>query len=300
MTDEDKAGSVDTNGRLGTGEERRAQKRPRRLLKSPLAPLLGLVWLVISIYPVYYMLITSLRSQSDFLDASPLLPPLDPTLENYTSVLSSGFGLFFMNSLTVTLMSVVLIVIVSFLAAYVIARIRSRVVYFTFNIFLLGLAIPLQAAIIPIYILIIQMGLYDTLLALVFPQVAFGIPLTVLILVNFIRDIPNDLYDSMLIEGATHARILRSLVLPLSRPALITVAIYNTLQVWNNFLFPLILTQSSNIRVLPLALREFQGQYGINVPGLMAAVFLSSLPIIFLYVVARRQLIGGLTAGFGK
>jgi raffinose/stachyose/melibiose transport system permease protein len=285
--------------RLGTGEAGTG-KRTRRLPAPSLAPLLGLIWLVIALYPVYYMFITTLRSRSEFLEASPWLPPLSPTLENYISVLTSGFGRYFINSVVVTLLTVSLIVFVSFLAAYVISRVRNRAVYLTFNLFLLGLAIPLQAAIVPIYILIIQMGLYDTLLALVFPQVAFGIPLTILILVNFIRDIPNELYDSMVIEGAGHFRLLRSLVLPLSRPALITVVIYNALQVWNNFLFPLVLTQSSNIRVLPLALREFQGQFGINVPGLMAAVFLSALPIIFLYIVARRQLLGGLTAGFGK
>ena len=285
--------------RFGTAEAGTG-KRTRRLPAPSLAALLGVVWLVIALYPVYYMFITTLRSRSEFLEASPWLPPLTPTLENYISVLRSGFGLYFINSVVVTLLTVTLIVFVSFLAAYVISRVRSRAVYFTFNLFLLGLAIPLQAAIVPIYILIIKMGLYDTLLALVFPQVAFGIPLTVLILVNFIRDIPNELYESMVIEGAGHSRLLRSLVLPLSRPALITVIIYNALQVWNNFLFPLVLTQSSNIRVLPLALREFQGQFGINVPGLMAAVFLSALPIIFLYIVARRQLIGGLTAGFGK
>jgi raffinose/stachyose/melibiose transport system permease protein len=285
--------------RLGTGEAGTG-KRTRRLPAPSLAPLLGLIWLVIALYPVYYMFITTLRSRSEFLEASPWLPPLSPTLENYISVLTSGFGRYFINSVVVTLLTVSLIVFVSFLAAYVISRVRSRAVYLTFNLFLLGLAIPLQAAIVPIYILIIQMGLYDTLLALVFPQVAFGIPLTILILVNFIRDIPNELYDSMVIEGAGHFRLLRSLVLPLSRPALITVVIYNAIQVWNNFLFPLVLTQSSNIRVLPLALREFQGQFGINVPGLMAAVFLSALPIIFLYIVARRQLLGGLTAGFGK
>jgi raffinose/stachyose/melibiose transport system permease protein len=285
--------------RLGTGEAGTG-KQTRRLPAPSLAALLGLVWLAIALYPVYYMFITTLRSRSEFLEASPWLPPLSPTLENYISVLTSGFGRYFINSVVVTLVTVALIVFVSFLAAYVISRVRSRAVYLTFNLFLLGLAIPLQAAIVPIYILIIQMGLYDTLLALIFPQVAFGIPLTILILVNFIRDIPNELYDSMVIEGAGHTRLLRSLVLPLSRPALITVVIYNALQVWNNFLFPLVLTQSSNIRVLPLALREFQGQFGINVPGLMAAVFLSALPIIFLYIVARRQLLGGLTAGFGK
>lgn len=261
---------------------------------------LGLFWLVVAFYPVFYMLSTSLRTEESFRTGNSFLPPLSPTLENYATVLRSGFGLYFLNTVFVVVVSVFLIVATSLLASYVIARVRSRVVQAVFNVFLLGLAIPLQAAIIPIYILMIRLNIYDTLLALVFPSVAFGIPLTVLVLVNFIRDIPRELYEAMVIEGATHYRILKDLVLPLSRPALVTVTIYNSLQVWNGFLFPLILTQSPNVRVLPLALWNFQGEYTINIPVVMAAVFLSSLPIIFLYVVARRQLLSGLTAGFGK
>ncbi|WP_273842017.1 carbohydrate ABC transporter permease [Rubrobacter calidifluminis] len=288
---------------VGQSTARREAAKParlRRMLPNPIPLVLGLVWFVIAFYPVYYMFITSLRTQAGFLSGSLWLPPSNPTIENYLGVIQNGIGLYFLNSAFVTVISVVLIVAVSLLAAYAIARIRSRVVQFTFRVFLLGLAIPLQAAIIPIYVLIVHIGLYDTLYGLIPPQVAFGIPLTVLILVNFIRDIPNELYDSMVLDGSGHFRILRSLVFPLSRPALITVVIYNALQVWNNFLFPLILTQSSNVQTLPLALQQFQGQYGVNVPGLMAAVFLSVLPIIVLYVVARRQLLGGLTAGFGK
>ncbi|WP_273887949.1 carbohydrate ABC transporter permease [Rubrobacter naiadicus] len=288
---------------IGQSTTRREAAKParlRRMLPNPIPLVLGLVWFVIAFYPVYYMFITSLRTQAGFLSGSLWLPPSNPTIENYLGVIQNGIGLYFLNSAFVTVISVVLIVAVSLLAAYAIARIRSRVVQFTFRVFLLGLAIPLQAAIIPIYVLIVHIGLYDTLYGLIPPQVAFGIPLTVLILVNFIRDIPNELYDSMVLDGSGHFRILRSLVFPLSRPALITVVIYNALQVWNNFLFPLILTQSSNVQTLPLALQQFQGQYGVNVPGLMAAVFLSVLPIIVLYVVARRQLLGGLTAGFGK
>jgi raffinose/stachyose/melibiose transport system permease protein len=265
-----------------------------------LLAVLGLVWLVVAFYPVYYMFTTSLRTPAGFLEGSLWLPPANPTLENYVSVVNNGIGLYFVNSAFVTVITVALIIFVSFLAAYAIARIRSRIVQGLFSVFLLGLAIPLQAAVIPIYVLITRIGLYDTLFALIPPQVAFGIPLTVLILVNFIRDIPSELYDSMVLDGGGHARLMWNLVLPLSRPALITVVIYNALQVWNNFLFPLILTQSQNVATLPLALQQFQGQYGVNVPGLMAAVFLSVLPIIVLYVVARRQLLGGLTAGFGK
>lgn len=288
---------------VGQSTARREAAKParlRRMLPNPIPLVLGLVWFVIAFYPVYYMFITSLRTQAGFLSGSLWLPPSNPTIENYLGVIQNGIGLYFLNSAFVTVISVVLIVAVSLLAAYAIARIRSRVVQFTFRMFLLGLAIPLQAAIIPIYVLIVRIGLYDTLYGLIPPQVAFGIPLTVLILVNFIRDIPNELYDSMVLDGSGHFRILWNLVFPLSRPALITVVIYNALQVWNNFLFPLILTQSSNVQTLPLALQQFQGQYGVNVPGLMAAVFLSVLPIIVLYVVARRQLLGGLTAGFGK
>ena len=281
----------------------KAMKKPTgggRKLTRGLPLLAGVCWLVIAAYPIYYMVISSFRTPAGFLSESPWVPEGASSLENYATVINGGIGLYFVNSLFVTGVSVALITVVSLLAAYAITRVRSRTVLWVFNAFLLGLAVPYQAAIIPIFVIINKMGLYDTLYGLIPPQVAFHIPLTVLILVNFIRDIPTELYDSMVLDGAGHFRLLQQLVLPLSRPALITVIIYNSVQVWNNFLFPLILTQSSNVRTIPLALREFQGEYGVNVPGIMAAVILSVLPIVVLYVVARRQLLGGLIAGFGK
>ena len=148
--------------------------------------------------------------------------------------------------------------------------------------------------------MITAMHLYDTLFALILPYVAFGIPLSVLVLVTYIRDIPNELHESMYLDGASHLRILRSLVLPLSRPALITVIIYESIQVWNGFLFPLVLTQSPSVRVLPLALWSFQGEFTTNVPAILSAVFLSATPIILLYIFGRRQLLAGLMAGFSK
>ncbi len=260
----------------------------------------GLIWLVIAFFPILYMFMTSLRPQTDFFTDVPWLPPTHPTLANYGTALQNDFGLYFANSVFVTVISVLLIIAVSLLAAYAISRIRNRFTRALFNLFLLGLAIPLQATIIPIYALITQMHLYDTLFALILPSVAFGIPLSVLVLVTYIRDIPNELHESMLLDGAGHFRILRSLVLPLSRPALITVIIYETIQIWNGFLFPLVLTQSPSVRVLPLALWNFQGQFTTNVPAILAAVFLSATPIILLYIFGRRQLLSGLMAGFSK
>ena len=160
--------------------------------------------------------------------------------------------------------------------------------------------LPLQATIIPIYYLITHAHLYDTLLAIILPSVAFAIPLSVVILANFLRDVPNELFESMRVDGAGDWRMLLSLVLPMTRPALITVAVYDGLNVWNGFLFPLILTQSSDQRVLPMSLWAFQGQFRVNIPAVLAAVVLSTLPVLALYILGRRQLVTGLTAGFGK
>ena len=263
-------------------------------------PVLGVIWLVIGFYPVLYILLSSLRTQAGFFSESPWLPPSHPTLDNYSYVWNNGFALYVVNSVFVTVISIVLILLVSLLAAYAITRIQGRFVQVVFSLFLLGLAVPLQATIIPLYAIISGMGLYDTLYALILPYVAFGIPLSVLILVTFIRDIPQSLFESMLLDGASHLQILRSLVIPLSRPAIITVTIYECIQVWNGFLFPLVLTQSPQVRVLPLALWSFQGEFTANIPAIMAAVFLSATPIILLYIIGRRQLLSGLIAGFSK
>ena len=164
----------------------------------------------------------------------------------------------------------------------------------------MGLAIPLQATVIPIYLIIIRLRLYDSLPALILPSIAFAIPLSVLVLSNFIRDVPKELFESMRLDGAGEMTTLWRLAFPLTRPAVVTVTIYNALTIWNGFLLPLILTQSPDKRTLPLALWTFQGQYSVNVPAVLASVVLTTLPILVLYVVGRRQLLSGLTAGFGK
>lgn len=267
---------------------------------NPIGALGGLVWLLIVVVPVYWVVVSSLRTREGFFDANPLAVPSDPTLENYRQVLDNGFVHYLWNSLVVTAGATLLTLAVSFLAANAIVRGTGRALRWTFSLFLLGLAIPLQATIIPVYYLIAKAHMYDTLAAVVLPSAAFAIPLTVIILVNFLRDIPDELYESMRADGAGHWRMLWHLALPLSRPALITVTIYDALNVWNGFLFPLILTQSPDKRVLPLFVWSFQGDFTINVPAILAAVVLSTLPILALYVVGRRQLISGLTAGFSK
>ena len=191
-------------------------------------------------------------------------------------------------------------VLISFMAAFAIVRGNSLFLTGVNGMFLMGLAIPLQATIIPVYLIIIRLKLYDSLSAIILPSIAFAIPLSVLVLANFIRDVPKELFESMRVDGASEWTTLWRLAFPLTRPALVTVSIYNGLAVWNGFLLPLILTQSPARRTLPLAVWTFQGQYGNNVPAILAAVVLTTLPILVLYAIGRRQLLSGLTAGFSK
>ena len=281
------------------------QLRPRRrslLGLNWLGGSAGWVWLVVVMVPIYWIVITSFKTQSNYFSTNPLAPPSEPTLDNYRLVIESDFVRYFMNSAIVTLGAVVPAVIVSFMAAYAIVRAGrgSRFLRSVNALFLMGLAIPLQATIIPVYLIIIRLQLYDTLLAIILPSIAFAVPLSVLVLSNFIRDVPKELFESMRMDGASEWGTLWHLAFPLTRPALVTVTIYNGLGIWNGFLLPLILTQSPGQRTLPLALWTFQGQYSINVPAVLASVVLTTLPILIMYVVGRRQLLSGLTAGFGK
>ena len=296
------ATTVDAGTRQAAeGQRRRSRGRGGRR-PNWLGGAAGWLWLLIVIVPIYWIVITSFKTQSNYFQTNPLAPPTEPTLDNYRMVIENDFIRYFVNSAIVTLGAVVPAVLVSFMAAYAIVRAAGdrRFLRWVNSLFLMGLAIPLQAAIIPVYLIVIRLHMYDTLLAIILPSIAFAIPLSVLVLANFIRDVPKELFDSMRVDGATEWATLRHLAFPLTRPALVTVSIYSGLFIWNGFLLPLILTQSPDQRTLPLALWTFQGQYSVNVPAVLASVVLTALPILALYVLGRRQLLSGLTAGFSK
>jgi raffinose/stachyose/melibiose transport system permease protein len=295
------ATTVGAGTRQAAGGQRRRSRGRGARRPNWLGGAAGWLWLLIVIVPIYWIVITSFKTQSNYFQTNPFAPPSEPTLDNYKLVIENDFIRYFVNSAIVTLGAVVPAVLVSFMAAYAIVRAGDdRILRSVNSLFLMGLAIPLQAAIIPVYLIVIRLHMYDTLLAIILPSIAFAIPLSVLVLSNFIRDVPRELFDSMRVDGASEWGTLRHLAFPLTRPALVTVSIYNGLVIWNGFLLPLILTQSPTQRTLPLALWTFQGQYSVNVPAVLASVVLTAIPILALYIVGRRQLLSGLTAGFSK
>jgi raffinose/stachyose/melibiose transport system permease protein len=282
---------------------RPASRRPGRGWsgRNWLAGLAGWFWLAVVLVPLYWIVITSFKAQSDYYQANAFAPPSNPTLANYRLVLENDFARYFLNSVVVAIGTTVPTVVLSLMAAYAIVRgAHSKWLKRMQSLFLMGLAIPLQAAVIPIYLVIIKLGLYDSLAAIVIPSIAFAIPLAVLVLTNFLRDVPRDLFESMRVDGATEWTMLWRLAFPLTRPALVTVSVYTGVTVWNGFLLPLILTQSPSERTMPLAVWSFQGQFQVNVPAVLASVVLSTVPMVVLYTLGRRQLVSGLSEGFSK
>ncbi|MGY0062011.1 carbohydrate ABC transporter permease [Streptomyces sp. LZ34] len=264
------------------------------------AGLASLLWLVIVGAPLYVLVATTFRTRDGYIDNGPLSLPTHPTLANYDRVLSSHFFTYLGNTLVVTAVCAAIVIVLSVTVGYAVVRSRSRVSRRAFQIFLLGLAIPSQAVIIPIYLVITKLQLYDTLLAVILPTAAFSLPVSVLILTGTMRDIDEELYESMALDGAGPTRVLLRLVVPMSRAGISTVGVYSALHAWNGFMFPLILTQSRSNRVLTLGLYDYVGEFRVDTPALLTAVVLSIVPIFVVYLFARRQLINGLMGVGGK
>jgi xylobiose transport system permease protein len=295
--------ALSTEERPATGEVGAAPpagSRRRRSASRPnwVAGVLTAMWLVIVGAPLYLMVSWSLQRQDQFTDNGPLAPPTHLTGFNFKDVLSHGFTTNLAVTAEVTIASVVIALVLALPAAFAIVRSNSWLASGAFRIFLLGLAIPAQAVIIPVYLIIIKLHLYDTLLAIILPTVAFGLPLAILVLAGSLRDVTSEMYEAMAMDGATPLRMFTSLVLPLSKSSITAVGIYTGLNAWNGFIFPLVLTQSPNRRPVALALWNFQTEHGLNTPGLMMAVLLSAVPPFVLYIFARRWLVAGL-AGVG-
>lgn len=260
----------------------------------------SLVWLFLVGLPLYVMIVATVQPQSAYAGNGPLSFPDHFTLDNYTSAFDSGFGRYFLNTLVVTVCVVGLVLLLVPPLAYAIVRSRSRITSQVFRLFLLGLAIPAQAVIVPMFYLISEAGLYDNLVGVILPTAAFCLPMSALILTGAMRDISSELFEAMVMDGATPRRMFFQLVLPLSRGGLSTIVVFSALQAWNGFLFPLVLTQSDTTKVITLGLYNFQTQHGINIPGLLAAVVLSMMPVLLVYLFARRALIQGLMGVGGK
>lgn len=266
-------------------------------MKKGAAGALALLWLAMAGLPFYFMVQSGFKRQFDLLTAPFWTLPKTWTFDNYRTVLGGAFFHSLLNSVLVVTISVTLILTAASMAAYAFARLDFRFNRTLFGVVVAGLTIPVHVTLIPVYLLTTRLGLYDTLWALIGPYVAFNLPLSIFVLTEFMRGIPRELEEAARLDGASAAGIFWRIVLPLSKPGLATVAIYNAVALWNEFVFAYVLTSSPANRTLPLAIWDYQGQYAANIPLVMAVLSLSTLPLILVYIVAQERVTGGMMAG---
>ncbi len=260
------------------------------------AAVLGTVWLIVVLAPFDYMIVSSLRTQTEYFTENPWIPT-SATLENVTAVFQIGLGSYVRNSVIVVLGGVVLTLAMALMFAQYTVKHRAKAGAAMFKVISVGLAVPINAIVVPLFIVVTHIDLYDNLLGLVLIMAASNLPLSVVILCTFVRDIPDELVDAMRMDGAGSWTILVRLVVPMSTGAIGLIAIFDGLAMWNNMLIPLLFTQDPKNALLPLALFKFEGAYGADVPAIMMAVLLSALPLIVLFLATRRyamQALGGI------
>lgn len=273
-------------------------KRLRQRLGNLAPHLILIAYAAIALFPVILIVMNSLKSRSAIF-SRPWLPPLPSTFDlvGYTTVLlRADFGRYFFNSLTVTIVTMALVLLTGAMAAYALSEYP-----FPGNAWLglylsLGIMIPIRLGTVSILRLIVSLGLINTLAALILVYTAQGLPLTIFVLQQFMRQVPRELKEAARMDGASEYRIF-GLIVPLVAPAIATVAVFTMIPIWNDLWFPLILAPGEATKTVTLGAQLFLGQFVSDWNAVLASLTLAMLPILLLYVIFSRQLIRGLTAG---
>ena len=260
----------------------------------------AIIWLAIAGAPFVFMVLTTFKGRMEFMKSGAFSLPKSPTLDNYRLVLSGDFLNYFKNSIIVVALSLILLLFISACAAYPLSRMKFKLNRPIYSLVVAAMSVPIHVTLIPLFSASNQLGLYDSIWALIGPYVAFNLPISVFILTSFMGSIPREIEEAAEMDGCGKFSTFFRVIFPLSKPGLATLAIYNGVTMWNEFSFAMVLTQSRGSRTLPLAVWDFQGQYSIDIPAIMTVLTLSIIPIIVLYIVGQDKLVKGMMAGAVK
>jgi len=276
---------------------RRANKRTAR--RAALWAIAAVV-LVIVLVPLVYAWLGGFRDTHQLVTEPAGLP--DPwVMSNYRGVLgTSSFWRQLWNSTLIALLTTGFVLPAASLAAFVLARYRFTGRELIYGLFTLGLLFPVAVAILPLFVVLRQIGLLSNPLGVALPQAAFALPLSIIVMRPFFRAVPQELQDAAAIDGCGPWRLYVSVMLPLSRPVLSTVAVITLVTSWNAFLLPLLVLVDPNQHTLPIGVNNISSQYSTDYAGVLAYTSLSMLPALIFYAFAERQIVGGLTAGAVK
>lgn len=271
---------------------RRASNRTQALVYAILT--LGAL---IMLFPLLNMALMSFKSMND-MSANPVALPQSWLFSNYSTAWSEGnLGQYLINSAVVSVVSVLLVGLLSSLAAYVLARFEFRGNTLIYMLFLAGLALPIQLIAVPLFIIMKNLNIINNLLSVILVYIASGMSFSVFLLVNFFRTIPVEMEEAARIEGANSLQIYAYIMIPLVRPALTTVGLFNFVSSWNALFFPLIFLNEKSQETVTVGVLSFVGQYSTQWNLLLPALVIVILPTVLVFIFASRQFIRGLTAG---
>lgn len=266
---------------------------------EPRLPMRLMLWFfaLATVVPFGLLLLTSLKSKPDLLRGAFVLPDR-PHFENYVNAWVDGhFSTYFVNSVLVVVPVVAAGTLLGTLSGFAFAYLSFPFKRTIFVAMAIGMVVPSEAFIIPLYYLMLYLGLINTYAALILPQVAMSIPFATIFMATAMQQLPRELLEAAVIDGATRPQVLRQVVAPLIRPALSTLALFLFIWTWNEFLIPLVLVNDDALRTLPIGMLFFQGKYTVNTPVLTAGAVIVIFPIIVVYLFFQRQFIEGLTSG---
>ena len=257
-------------------------------------------WTFLVLFPLWTMVVNSFKFKFDIY-TDPFGLPKKWNFESYASVITDGdFFLYFRNSLFVTLGSIFLVLLLGAMASYALVNWKHKGSRFLYLFFIAGMMLPIKIGSIRLLQLVKGLGLLNTLWGLFPVYTAMGLPIAVFVLTEFIRQIPAELTEAAVIDGATRNKVFTIIILPLLRPALATVAIYNLIPFWNDLWFPLIFINNDAHKTLLLGVTRLFGQYMTDWSRILAVLTLSAIPVLVLYLTMSKNFIRGLTAGAVK
>jgi len=279
-----------------------ALRRPRRSRSTrhgagstAVVYVVAAVVIVLMLAPVAYIVIGGFRTNAQITE-SPAGFPAPWVARNYVDVLTGGlFWRLVGNSLIVGLLTTLGVVALGLMASFAIARYEYRLRGAMYALFAAGLMFPVTVAITPLYIVVKNLGLTNTLAGVILPQIAFGLPTTIIILVPFLRAIPVEIQEAAEIDGASRLGFFWRMVIPLSLPGVITVGILAFIGSWNGYLLPLFILNNPATFTLPLGVQQFSSQYSVDTARVLAFTSLSMLPALIFFSIFQRRIVGGLT-----
>jgi raffinose/stachyose/melibiose transport system permease protein len=251
-----------------------------------------------SLFPFFWVVNSSLKENSEIL-GKPFALPSTLHFENYiTAWKTAHLGVYFWNSLVVSFVAVFIVVLIGSMASYVLARVSQSAFLYTY--ITLGIMIPIHTILIPTFVLMKSLHLYNSLIGLTLLYAASNLALTVFILVGFMRTIPIEIEESAIMDGASRSRTFFDIIVPISRPAIATAGMLAFLNCWNEYLFAYVLISGNNIKTITQGIYLLQAQYATNYGPFTAGMVIGMLPVILIYILFQEQVIEGMTAGAVK